>query len=469
MIFTQFETFSHNTSFNLIMKSLNPYTNELLCETPEIGSDQISAVINEADSAFVTWKRTDFVVRRKLIRKVALTLRNNNQVYANIITSEMGKPIRESLAEVEKCAWLCEYYAENAERFLRSELIYTDADKSFVSFEPLGTILGIMPWNFPFWQVFRFVVPTLMAGNTAVLKHASNVQQCAFAIENIFHKSGFPVSVFRNIPVSSANVEQVIRNNKIRAVSLTGSGTAGERVAAVAGQEIKKCVLELGGSNAFIVLEDADIENAAITAVQARFQNAGQSCISAKRFIIHSTIADDFLQEFNTLVKKIRTGDPADPETELGPLSSISQAETIEDQVNSSTAMGASILTGGMRNNAFYSPTIVTGVKPGMPIFDEEVFGPVAAVSIAENNDDAVRLAGCTKFGLGVSLFSRNIKLAEKMSASFHDGSVFINGLVKSDPRLPFGGTRYSGYGRELSLQGIREFVNVKSVWIRNP
>lgn len=451
------------------MKSLNPYTNELLCETPEIGSDQISAIINEADSAFVTWKRTDFVVRRKLIRKVALTLRNNNQVYATIITSEMGKPIRESLAEVEKCAWLCEYYAENAERFLRSELIYTDADKSFVSFEPLGTILGIMPWNFPFWQVFRFVVPTLMAGNTAVLKHASNVQQCAFAIENIFHKSGFPVSVFRNIPVSSANVEQVIRNNKIRAVSLTGSGSAGERVAAVAGQEIKKCVLELGGSNAFIVLEDADIENAAITAVQARFQNAGQSCISAKRFIIHSTIADDFLQEFNTLVKKIRTGDPADPETELGPLSSISQAETIEDQVNSSTAMGASILTGGMRNNAFYSPTIVTGVIPGMPIFDEEVFGPVAAVSIAENNDDAVRLAGCTKFGLGVSLFSRNIKLAEKMSASFHDGSVFINGLVKSDPRLPFGGTRYSGYGRELSLQGIREFVNVKSVWIRNP
>lgn len=451
------------------MKSLNPYTNELLCETPEIGSDQISAIINEADSAFVTWKRTDFVVRRKLIRKVALILRNNNQVYATIITSEMGKPIRESLAEVEKCAWLCEYYAENAERFLRSELIYTDADKSFVSFEPLGTILGIMPWNFPFWQVFRFVVPTLMAGNTAVLKHASNVQQCAFAIENIFHKSGFPVSVFRNIPVSSANVEQVIRNNKIRAVSLTGSGSAGERVAAVAGQEIKKCVLELGGSNAFIVLEDADIENAAITAVQARFQNAGQSCISAKRFIIHSKIADDFLQEFNTLVKKIKTGDPSDPETELGPLSSISQAETIEDQVNSSTAMGASILTGGMRNNAFYSPTIVTGVIPGMPIFDEEVFGPVAAVSIAENNDDAVRLAGCTKFGLGVSLFSRNIKLAEKMSASFHDGAVFINGLVKSDPRLPFGGTRYSGYGRELSLQGIREFVNVKSVWIRNP
>lgn len=450
------------------MKSINPYTNELICETAELDYDQISQIISDADSAFETWRRTDFIIRRKLIRKVALNLRNNNQLYAGLITAEMGKPVTESIAEVEKCAWLCEYYAENAERFLRSEIIDTDADKSYVSFEPLGTILGIMPWNFPFWQAFRFIVPTLMAGNTAILKHASNVQQSASAIERIFNVSGFPISVFRNIAISSGKVEQVIRNNKIKAVSVTGSGPTGEKVASVAGMEIKKCVLELGGSNAFVVLEDSDIEKAASIAIQARFQNAGQSCISAKRFILHSAIADDFLNEFISLVKKIKMGDPSNSETEMGPLSSISQAQIIEDQVNRSTAMGAIIETGGSRNNAFYTPTIATGVGPGMPLFDEEVFGPVAAVTIAEDNEDAARLAVNTKFGLGVSLFTRNIQLAEKMSSMFHDGAVFINGLVKSDPRLPFGGTRYSGYGRELSLPGIREFVNVKSVWVMN-
>ncbi|HLN22243.1 MAG TPA: NAD-dependent succinate-semialdehyde dehydrogenase [Bacteroidales bacterium] len=456
-----------NASFLYSMKSINPYTNALIAEITELNDQQISDIIDESSSTFDTWKRTDFNVRRKLIRKVAMNLRSNNGTYASMITAEMGKPLRESKAEVEKCAWLCDYYAENAERFLSPETIMTDADESYISYEPLGVILGIMPWNFPFWQAFRFIVPTLMAGNTAVLKHASNVQLSAANIENIFTDSGFPRAVFRNIPAGSDRMEKAIRHHRIMAVSLTGSGPAGEKVASIAGSVLKKTVLELGGSNAFIVLEDADIEDAASVAVQARFQNAGQSCIAAKRFIIHSKAADQFLEKFVSNVELIKAGNPADPDTEMGPLSSITQAETIEDQVIRSVKMGATILTGGKRDNAFYSPSVVEGVRPGMPLFDEEIFGPVAAVTIVDDAEEALKLAGSTVFGLGVSLFTRNTELAGKMAGMFHDGAVFINGLVKSDPRLPFGGTRSSGYGRELSIQGIREFVNIKSVWIR--
>lgn len=449
------------------LKSINPYTNDLIRETKELSDGEAESICREVSEEFESWKRTSFTDRGRFMRQVASGLRTNAGEYAADITAEMGKPVKEALAEVEKCAWVCDYYADNAVGFLKDKQIETDAWKSYIHYEPLGTILGIMPWNFPFWQVFRFAVPAIMAGNTALLKHASNVQISASNIEKIFSAAGFPEAVFRNLAIGSPKVEKIIRNENVMAVSLTGSGPAGEKVAGIAGEVLKKCVLELGGSNAFIVLADADIEKAAETAVQARFQNAGQSCIAAKRFIIDKNVLEEFLTSFTERVMRIRTGDPSDPRTEMGPLSGIEQAETIEDQVNRSAIMGAKILLGGKRDNAFYSPTIITDVVPGMPLFDEEVFGPVAPITSAEDEQDAVRLAGMTDFGLGVSLFTNDMEKAEKLARKFHDGAVFINGLVKSDPRLPFGGTRRSGFGRELSFHGIREFVNIKTVWIK--
>jgi succinate-semialdehyde dehydrogenase/glutarate-semialdehyde dehydrogenase len=324
-----------------------------------------------------------------------------------------------------------------------------------------------MPWNFPFWQVFRFAVPAIMAGNSALLKHASNVQICAEKIIEVFREAGFHPSLFSNLAVGSASMDYIIRHKSIMAVSLTGSEQAGTRVAAAAGSVLKKCVLELGGSNAFIVLADADLERAATTAVQARFQNAGQSCIAAKRFIVEKKISGRFVKLFGDEIGKIRAGDPSDENTMLGPLCNEKQADAVADQLKRSTDMGARLVLGGKRDKASFTPTLVLDVRPGMPLFDEEVFGPVAPVTIADNADEAIRLAGETSFGLGVSLFTKDIRKAEELSEKFHDGSVFINGLVKSDPRLPFGGTRRSGFGRELSVHGIREFVNVKTVWIK--
>jgi succinate-semialdehyde dehydrogenase/glutarate-semialdehyde dehydrogenase len=381
----------------------------------------------------------------------------------------MGKPIRESRAEVEKCAWVCEFYARNAGSFLKSETIETDADKSYVHYAPLGTVLGIMPWNFPYWQVFRFAVPTLMAGNTVVLKHASNVQICAMLIEDVFVKAGFPSSVFTNLVMSSARVETVIKNPVVKAVSLTGSETAGQKVAASAGSEIKKSLLELGGSNAFVVLDDADIQKAVNTGIKARFQNAGQSCIAAKRFIVHRSVSEKFTGLLLTGIKKLKSGDPFREDTDLGPLANIQQAEKIENQVTRSMAMGATLVSGGNRDKAFYQPTVLTNVTPGMPLFDEEVFGPIVPITIAESTEHAIELANHTSFGLGVSLFTNDLKKASDLICEFHDGSVFVNDMVKSDPRLPFGGTGRSGFGRELAIYGIREFVNVKTVYIKNP
>jgi len=324
-----------------------------------------------------------------------------------------------------------------------------------------------MPWNFPFWQVFRFAVPALMAGNTVLLKHASNVQRCAREIERAFNRGGFPADVFRNLPIGSEKVGQIIENDAVKAVSLTGSETAGQKVAEIAGRNLKKTLLELGGSNAFVVLEDADIEKAAETGVRARMMNAGQSCIAAKRFIIHRNVSDKFLERFRYYLDKLKYGDPADYGTNMGPLASVQQAMTVEEQVNGSVKMGARILTGGIRTEAFYSPSILLNVHPGMPVFDEEVFGPVAPVSIASDTSEALTLARQTKFGLGVSLFTNDLEKAFKIIADFKDGAVFINDLVKSDPRLPFGGTGRSGYGRELSVQGIREFVNIKTLYVK--
>jgi succinate-semialdehyde dehydrogenase/glutarate-semialdehyde dehydrogenase len=451
----------------MTLKSINPYTSRLIKEYREITNNEAVKILEQSSRVAGEWENTSFRARKSLMEKAAGLLRRNSGKYAGSITSEMGKPIKESLAEVEKCAWVCEYYAENAERFLKTEIIDTDADTSYVNYEPLGTVLGIMPWNFPFWQVFRFAVPTLMAGNTVLLKHASNVQGCASHIETIFSEAGFPEAVFRNLVLGSAKIEKIIRNDIIKAVSLTGSEPAGKKVAAAAGGSLKKCVLELGGSNAFIVFADADIGKAVETAVKARFQNAGQSCIAAKRFIIDRKISEEFISLFVEAVRKIKAGDPSDENTEIGPLCNIQQAENVEDQVRRSVAMGARVIEGGPGKDAFYRPTVVVDVRPGMPLFDEEVFGPVAPLTIAENTEHAIELAGETRFGLGVSLFTSDIKKGKELVGKFHDGAVFINGLVRSDPRLPFGGTRHSGYGRELSIHGIREFVNVKTIWVK--
>jgi succinate-semialdehyde dehydrogenase/glutarate-semialdehyde dehydrogenase len=448
------------------LKSINPFNGKIIREFEEFSYDKSEEIIRQSAERFGSWKKTGFEERNNLIKNTADVLRKNIDEYAGAITQEMGKPVKESQSEVEKCAWACDYYAQNAAGFLRQEEIRTDAIKSYVSYEPLGVILGIMPWNFPFWQTFRFAVPSIMAGNTAVLKHSSNVQICASLIEKVFSDAGFPDSVFRNLAVSSSGMERIIRNKNIKAVSLTGSEEAGRKVASIAGDELKKCVLELGGSNAFIVLEDADIDKAAETGVKARFQNAGQSCIAAKRFIVVKKIMDEFLEKFVGRVRNIRTGDPSDPGTEMGPLSGKGQVETVHDQVIRSVKMGATVIEGGTFENAFYKPTIVTNVKPGMPLFEEEVFGPVAAVIEAGDIEEAVMLANHPFYGLGVSLFTKDSEKGIRLVSEFRDGSVFINGMVKSDPRLPFGGTGRSGFGRELSVHGIREFVNVKTVWI---
>ena len=451
----------------MILKSINPFTNEVIEEFEEISGEMAEKVLTESGEAFEKWKRTGIEYRGSLMEKAAALLRSNMNEYAGSITLEMGKPLKESRAEVDKCALVCEYFAKNAKRFLSPEPAETDADVSYVTFEPLGTILGIMPWNFPFWQVFRFAVPTLMAGNTVLLKHASNVQICARNIENLFTRAGFPPSVFRNLVIGSGRMDKIIKHDCIRAVSLTGSESAGQKVAEAAGSVLKKCLLELGGSNAFVVLEDANIRKAVEIGIKARFQNAGQSCIAAKRFILDRKISDEFLDLFLDGIRKLKTGDPMEEDTDIGPLASIGQAVKVEEQVVRSVAMGARVIAGGIRNKTFYQPAVVVDVTPGMPLFDEEVFGPVAPVSISDNTAEAITMANTTDFGLGVSLFTDDLDKAYDLAREFHDGAVFINGMVKSDPRLPFGGTRHSGFGRELAIQGIREFVNIKTVWAK--
>jgi succinate-semialdehyde dehydrogenase/glutarate-semialdehyde dehydrogenase len=451
----------------MILKSINPYTNSVIEEFEEFSDSKLESMLIRSGDAFEKWKSTSFPERKSLMTKVSGLLLKNKKLYAGAITSEMGKPVNEAMAEVEKCAWVCEYYALNAETFLHREIVETDADASYVYYEPLGTILGIMPWNFPFWQVFRFTVPTLMAGNTVLLKHASNVQICARHIENIFTETGVPSSVFLNLVIGSDKVEKIIGHQSIKAISLTGSELAGQQVAENAGRKIKKTVLELGGSNAFVVLEDADIEQAVEVGIKARMQNAGQSCIAAKRFIVDKKISDRFIALFKEKIGKLSIGDPMDESTDLGPLANIRQAESVEMQVSKSVEMGAKVIAGGERKNALYLPSLVINVRPGMPLLDEEVFGPVAPVIIAHSTEEAVALANKTKFGLGVTLFTNDMKKAENLIHEFNDGAVFINSMVKSDPRLPFGGTKQSGYGRELSVHGIREFVNVKTAYFK--
>jgi succinate-semialdehyde dehydrogenase/glutarate-semialdehyde dehydrogenase len=451
------------------IQSVNPATGETLATFPETSDRDIERILANSQAAFGGWRTLPFTARAERMRAAARVLRARTTDYARAMTLEMGKPIVEAEGEVEKCAWVCDHYAEHAEADLAEQPRATDASKSYVRFDPLGPVLAVMPWNFPFWQVFRFAAPALMAGNGAVLKHASNVPRCALAIEEVFREAGFPAGLFATVLVSSAKVVKLIADPRIVAVTLTGSEQAGSIVAAQAGRELKKTVLELGGSDPFIVLGDADLPRAARVAADARLINSGQSCIAAKRFIVVDPIADQFLERFKVELGSRRMGDPLARETQVGPQARGDLRDSLHQQVTESIKRGAQRLLGGeipAGPGAFYPPTLLTAVDKGMPAFDEETFGPVAAVIRAKDQADAVRLANDSPFGLGASLWTQDRVRAESVAAELEAGTVFVNGQVKSDPRLPFGGIKRSGYGRELAEYGIREFVNIKSVWI---
>jgi len=454
-----------------MLTSINPATNKLIKSYDEMTSAVSENIISLSDQAFKSWKETKFIHRSDFMKNAAKVLRKNSDEYAALMTIEMGKPIVQSRAEVEKCAWVCEYYAENAERFLTDEIIKTEAAKSFISYQPLGIVLAIMPWNFPFWQVFRFAAPNLMAGNAGLLKHASNVSGCALAIEDVFRKAGFPENLFRTILVTSKNVKEIISNQKVQAVTITGSVPAGRSVASIAGSLIKKTVLELGGSDPYIVLEDADLEKAAMSCVTSRLINAGQSCIAAKRFIIVESVYDEFEKLYLEIMSKKKMGDPLDENNDLGPQASLQLRDELHDQVLRSVKQGAELILGGTIpeiDGAYYPPTILTKVKPGIAAFDEELFGPVAALIKAKDEDEAIELANNSIFGLGAAVFTKDTERGERIAKErLNAGCCFVNDFVKSDPRLPFGGIKESGYGRELSQIGIKEFVNIKTVYIK--
>ncbi|MCF8413689.1 MAG: NAD-dependent succinate-semialdehyde dehydrogenase [Melioribacteraceae bacterium] len=454
----------------MAIQSLNPATGEIARNFNEMTNEQVDELIQKSNETFLEWRFTDFSSRAILMRRAAEILRTEKLKFAEIITTEMGKIISESISEVEKCAWVCDYYAENAESILENELKESDGSESYVQFDPLGIVLAVMPWNFPFWQVFRFAAPGLMAGNVGLLKHASNVPQCALAIEEVFQKAEFPEFAFKALLIGSSKVDRILKNPLVKAATLTGSEPAGKKVAETCGLELKKTVLELGGSDPFIVLKDADIENAAKVAVAARMLNNGQSCIAAKRFIIEKEVLPKFTNLFVEEIKKYNCGDPKNPNTNQGSLAREDLLLELDDQVRKSIEKGAGLELGGKRcerKGAFYEATVLSNVKKGMPAFDEELFGPVAAIIEAENEEHAISLANDSEFGLGASLWTKNISNAKKLAQHIETGSVFVNGLVKSDPRLPFGGVKKSGYGRELSDYGIKEFVNIKTVWIR--
>ena len=454
---------------NKYMKSVNPYTNKELKSYPTVTKEDIDKVLAKSDKAYSTWKQTSFKERAGLMNKLAKLLRSKKDDLAKIATEEMGKPIKQAVAEVEKCAWVCEYYADNASDFLADKQLETDYHQSMISYEPIGAVLAVMPWNYPFWQVFRFAAPTLMAGNVAILKHASNVPACALAIEKLFLEAGFPKAVFQSLLISSKEVEQLIKADIVQAVSLTGSGKAGSIVSSQAAKEIKKSLLELGGNDAFIVLADADIDLAVEKAMLGRFQNNGQSCIAAKRFFIEEAIYDQFINEFKTKVEALTLGDPMDEKTDIGPLAKPEFVEELAKQVDESVKKGATILAGGEiegEHKHFYQPTILENVKAGMPAFDEELFGPVASVTKVKSVEEAIELANNSKFGLGGCIFSKDIKAAQQHARKIVTGTVAINDITKSDPRAPFGGVKQSGFGRELGKNGILEFVNEKTIHI---
>ncbi len=451
-------------------RSVNPVNGNTLRVVDAFSPAELESALQEAAVASTSWRHVFTGERAALLRQAAAVLREQAERYATLITLEMGKPIREARAEIEKCALVCEFYAEQGPAFLADEPIESDAGRSLVAWQPLGVVLAVMPWNFPFWQVLRFAAPALMAGNTGLLKHASNVPQCALAIESVFTEAGFPAGVFRSLMISSAQVGGVIGDPRISAVTLTGSEPAGREVAAAAGRGIKKSVLELGGSDAFVVLEDADLELAVPAAVTSRFLNSGQSCIAAKRFILVGDLAEEFLRRFKAGVEALVVGDPMDEAIQVGPLARPDLRDELHAQVRDSLAAGAVAVTGCRPlegPGAFYQPSILDHVTPGMRAWGEELFGPVATVIRARDEEEAVRIANDSEFGLGGSVWTRDSTRGERVARRIECGCVFVNGLVKSDPRLPFGGIKHSGYGRELSRLGMHEFMNAKTLWVK--
>jgi succinate-semialdehyde dehydrogenase / glutarate-semialdehyde dehydrogenase len=452
--------------------TINPATGQTLRTFAPLTEGELEARLQCAADAFRRHRRTPFAERRRLMLEAAKILDAEKDAFGRLMVTEMGKPLKAAIEEAAKCALGCRYYAEHAERILADEVIETSATKSWVACRPIGPVLAIMPWNFPFWQVFRFAAPALMAGNVGLLKHASNVPQCALAIEDIFRRAGFPEGCFQTLLVETEQVEGMIADPRVAAVTLTGSTGAGSHVASAAGKAIKKSVLELGGSDPFVVMPSADLDAAVTTAVKARAINNGQSCIAAKRFIVAEPIAEEFERRYVAGFESLTVGDPMDPATDVGPLATEAQVRTVAGQVERSVAAGARVLTGGRRLDRpgfWYAPTVLTGVTPESPAYHDEVFGPVAMLFRVRNIDEAIRLANDTPFGLGASAWTSDAGEQARFVDEIEAGMVFINAMVASDPRVPFGGVKQSGYGRELSWQGIREFVNAKTVWVNQP
>lgn len=452
--------------FNNII-SRNPYNNKVLNDYELDTRSMVESKAEQANAVFQQWKEKPINERTELLIKLRDLLEDRLDYLSELMTQEMGKPVSQSRAEIKKCMFLCDFYTANAENFLADDMIDTDASESFISYDPLGVILAVMPWNYPFWQVFRFAVPTLTAGNTALLKHASNVSGCALEIQKLFEDAGYPEGCFQTLLTDHDTIDALLRNDIVKAVSLTGSEKAGRHIAKIAGENLKKSVLELGGNNACIVLDDADLDTYLDTMVNARMQNTGQSCIAAKRFIVTKGIYDEFLGKFTKKVKDLRFGDPMEQTTEIATLAREDLADDLEKQVDDAKEKGAKVILGGKRDKAYYAPTILTKVTKDMAIFKEETFGPVAPIFKVNDFEEALELTTDTKFGLGTMIFTEDVDRARKTISKIPDGAFFINELVKSDPRLPFGGTKASGFGRELSKEGILEFVNKKTVYVK--
>jgi len=453
----------------MAIATINPTTGETLRTFDALAQNQLESKLQLAYDTFQSYRRSSFDEREPLMLRAAQLIEDEKRSLAELMTTEMGKPFKAAVGEAEKCSWVCRYYAEMARQFLADELVSTEATKSYVRFEPVGPVLAVMPWNFPFWQVFRFAAPALMAGNVGLLKHASNVPQCSLAIEDIFLRAGFPKGVFQSLLIGSSEVEGILNDPRIVAATLTGSEPAGRSVAGIAGKQIKKTVLELGGSDPFIVMPSANLKKAAQVAVKARTINNGQSCIAAKRFIIASSIYNEFTEEFVNGMKRLKVGDPMAESTDIGPLATKQIVDELDEQVQRAVAGGARVLTGGRKIDGpgnFYEPTVLDNLEPDTPVSCEEIFGPVATIFKANDLDDAIRIANITSFGLGSAAWTNEPNEQKKLIERLEAGAVFINGMVASDPRLPFGGVKNSGYGRELSAFGIREFVNIKTVWI---
>jgi succinate-semialdehyde dehydrogenase / glutarate-semialdehyde dehydrogenase len=455
----------------MAIATINPATGETIQTFEALNDVEINAKLSLANQTFEHYRQTSFLQRSQWLQKAADILEQDKAEFAKLMTLEMGKPFKAAIAEVEKCALVCRYYAEQAPSFLADVSIKTDASQSFIRYQPMGAILAVMPWNFPFWQVFRFAAPTLMAGNVGLLKHASNVPQCALAIEEIIRRAGFPEGAFQTLLIGAAKVADLIADDRVKAATLTGSELAGASLAAAAGKQIKKTVLELGGSDPFIVLESADLETAVVTATTARMLNNGQSCIAAKRFIIAEAIADKFEKLLLEKFEALKVGDPMQPDTDLGPLATPGILQDLDQQVQGAISSGGKVLTGGHplsdRPGNFYPPTIIIDIPLEAPIAKEEFFGPVALLFRVPDINAAIKLANDTPFGLGASAWTTNHQESDRLVEEIEAGAVFINSMVKSDPKLPFGGIKRSGYGRELSIQGIHEFVNIKTVWVK--